>query len=402
MLGLALLLQTNIIRSLVNINYTNPCFNCSNKPDILLGAILPIAGFIIIIFRLELLKSVKYVIGIFDVFFVTSTLILFTTSLYAIDMVESLDYSFRFLLLGFGYFFISKLILLNSNNSNESIKSFLIYTLWIAIIFGVFGDILYLAKGFGQGAYRLTIPGVHPIPFSQLIGLGIFTSFILFITNGTYFNITSKLKLNLNKALLPFLILMLLATQTRGVMLSIAIAVFVYLILSKVKIKKRILYASAVLMVLALIIAIHYIDFEVLFERLLAKQTASSVNDRFIAYNDSLRLFIEYPFGIGPDAFKHYSILPYPHNLFLEFLSQYGIFGLLMSFYLIFLIIYMIFIVKKIGKKSLTHIILLALFFYFFIEAMFSFTLWMQKGMFLTMGAFSGYHYRFKRKQYLQ
>lgn len=396
MLGLALLLQTNIIRSLISIDYQNPCFNCTNEPDVFLGAVTPILGLFFIILRFQLIKPVKYVVDSFDLFFLVTVFTLFFTSLYAVDTLESLGYSFRFLIFGFGFFFVSKLVIINTNNFTEYFKSFLLYSLWLSIIFGTFGAILYLAKGFGQGFYRLTMPGVHPIPYSQLIGLGIFISFILFITNGTYFNIKSKLKLNINKAVLPYLVLLLLATQTRGVILSMAVAIFIYLLLNQVKIKKRLLYISGVIMGLGLILAVQYIDFEVLFERLLAKKTEKSVDDRFIAYTDSFNIFLEHPFGIGPDSFKHFSVLPYPHNLFLEFLAQYGVFGLVLSLYFIVLIIFMCFIVKKIGKKSITHIVMLALFFYYFTEAMFSFTLWMQRGMFISMGLFVAYNYRFR------
>ncbi|WP_406685329.1 O-antigen ligase family protein [Seonamhaeicola sp. MEBiC1930] len=391
----------NIIRSIPYIDYTSPCFNCINETDVLLGAITPFLGFTIILLRSSFIKSIKYVIDVFDVFFVISIFTLFLTSIYATDFVESLDYSLRFLFLGSPFFYVPKILIINSNNYEGYLKSLLIYSFLLAVALGVFGGFLYLFKGYGHGAYRLTLPGVHPIPFSQLIGLGIITSFIMFITNGRFFNIQSKFKLNFNKVILPLLVLLLLATQTRGVMLSVTISFMLYLVLAKVKIKRSVIYASAAFMVLALIVAIQYIDFEVLFERLLAKQTEKSVDDRFIAYSDSIAIFLDHPFGIGPDAFKYYSILPYPHNLFLEFLGQYGLFGLVMSLYLVFLIVYMYFITYKLRRFNLIYIILLALFFYYFIEAMFSFTLWMHKGMFLTLGLFAGYHYKLRKQKEL-
>lgn len=394
MLGLALLLQVNIIRSIVSIDYNNPCFVCSNEPDILLGAVTPILGLILILLRLDLRKKIIYVLDIFDGFFVLSIVVLFLTSFYAFDVLDSLGYSIRFLFLGCSFFVVSKILILNSSQYINYFKSFLMYSFWLSIIFGTFGGVLYLVKG--AGAYRLTIPGVHAIPFSQLIGLGIFVSFIIFITNGSFFNITSKFKLNANKAVLPYLILLLLATNTRGIMLSVTAAIFIYLIVARVKIKKRILYISGTVMILALIVAIQYIDFEILFQRLLTKQTARSVDDRFIAYIDSLTLFIEHPLGIGPNAFKHYSILPYPHNFFLEFISQYGIFGLFISFYFIFMCLYMFLLTYKYGKTDLMYILLFALFFYFFIETIFSFTLWMHKGMYIFIGLFAGYRYKFR------
>ena len=50
--------------------------------------------------------------------------------------------------------------------------------------------------------------------------------------------------------------------------------------------------------------------------------------------------------------------------------------------------------VRKNGKRNLTYVILFVLFSYFFIETMFSFTLWMHKGMYLSLGLFAGYHYK--------
>ena len=398
MLGLALILQTNIIRALISIDYDNPCFNCINESDLLLGAIAPLLGMMIILLRLEVLKQVKYVFDKFDGLFIAILGTLFFTSLYAINMLESITYTLRFLFLGFSYFFLTKIMMINSRNHLEDFKMFLLYSLWISIILGTFGGILYMLKGFGApGVYRMTIPGVHPIPFSQLLGLGIFVSFVIFITNGSFFGIKSKTQLNFNKIILPYLVLLLLATNTRGIMVSVAAAILLYMFLAKVKIKKRILYISGAVMVLAVIFAVQFIDFEVLFQRLLAKQTAKSVDERLIAYTDSVSIFFKHPFGIGPDAFQHYSTLPYPHNIFLEFLSQYGIFGLLISLYFILTIVYMFLLTLKKRITDLAYVVMFCLFIYFFIETNFSFTLWMHKGMFIFMGLFAGYSYRIRK-----
>ena len=219
MLGLAFLLQINIIRGVSIIDYINPCWSCGNPPDMLLGAITPILGFVIILLRLELKRPIKYVLDVFDGFFILAIFILFFTSIYAFNIAESLDYSLRFLFIGSGFFFITKIILINSNEYINYVKSFLLYSLWLAIVFGTIGCIVYLSIGYGHGAYRMTIPSVHPIPFSQLIGLGIITSFLMFITNGDFFNIKSKIILNLNKLVFLYLVLLLFATQTLKKML---------------------------------------------------------------------------------------------------------------------------------------------------------------------------------------
>ena len=58
MLGLALLMQINIIRSLVSIDFNNPCFTCVNESDVLLGAVTPVLGLILILLRLDIRKKI--------------------------------------------------------------------------------------------------------------------------------------------------------------------------------------------------------------------------------------------------------------------------------------------------------------------------------------------------------
>ena len=243
------------------------------------------------------------------------------------------------------------------------------------------------------------MPGVHPIPYSQLIGLGVIASFLIFITNGSYFNIQSKLSLNFNKIILPFLLIVLFATNTRGVMVSLFAFILFYAVLSKVKIKKSVLYLSGGAVGLMLFFAISYIDFDVLFERLFSTYTKKSTDDRFIAYYDSIQLFINHPFGVGSESFQHFSILPYPHNYFLELIAQYGIFGLFLALLLMLTILNMFFITSKLKKADNTFVILMGLVLYFLIEAMFSFTIWMHKGLYLTMGLFMAYFYAYKIKK---
>ena len=243
------------------------------------------------------------------------------------------------------------------------------------------------------------MPGVHPIPYSQLIGLGVIASFLIFITNGSYFNIQSKFSLNFNKIILPFLLIVLFATNTRGVMVSLFAFILFYVLLSKVKIKKSILYISGGAVGLVLFFAISYIDFDVLFERLFSTYTKKSTDDRFIAYYDSIQLFINHPFGIGSESFQNFSILPYPHNYFLELISLYGVFGLFLALLLILAILYMFYITSKLKKTDNTFVILMGLVLYFLIESMFSFTIWMHKGLYLTIGLFMAYFYAYKTKK---
>lgn len=398
--GLALLLQTNIIRGVLKIDYVDPCFLCSNKPDFFLGMMMPIIGFSLILLRNDFIKKkTKYPIDVADIYFFGLIFVLFFTSIYARDSAAAFGAFLKFLFLSFGFYFTAKTVIANAVDPKYLICSFLKYSYWLSIFFGIIGSVLYITKGFGQGYWRLTMPGVHPIPFSQLIGLGVITSFLIFITNGAYFNIQSKLSLNFNKIILTFLLIVLFATNTRGVMVSLFAFMFFYVCWSKVKIKKSVLYLSGGIVGLMLFFAISYIDFYVLFERLFSTYTKKSTDDRFIAYYDSIQLFINHPFGIGSESFQHFSILPYPHNYFLELIAQYGVFGLFLALLLMLTILNMFFITSKLKKVDNTFVILMGLVLYFLIEAMFSFTIWMHKGLYLTMGLFMAYFYAYKIKK---
>lgn len=398
--GLALLLQTNIIRGALKIDYVDPCFGCPNEPDIFLGMVMPLVGFSLILLRSDFIKKeIKYPIDVADFYFFSLLVVLLFTSAYAYDTAAALGVFFKFLFLSFAFFFTSKIVIANSSEPKRLIGLFLLCSYWLSILFGIIASILYVQKGFGQGYWRLTIPGVHPIPYSQLIGLGAIASFLIFVTNGAYFNIKSKFRLNFNKIILPFLLIVLFATNTRGVMVSFFAFVLFYIVLSKVKIKKSVLYISGSVVGLILFLAIAYIDFDVLFERLFSSYTKKSTSDRFIAYYDSLQLFINHPFGIGSEAFQHFSILPYPHNYFLELIAQYGIFGLALAILLALVLLYMFFITIRLKKRDNTIVILFCLVLYFLIEAMFSFTIWMHKGLCLTMGFFMAYFYIYKTKK---
>lgn len=394
-IGLALLLQINIIRAFATIDYSNPDFS-TNDPDIILGAITPILAFIIIILRFNLKKRFIYAIDDFDWYFIFTTIVLFLSSLYAPNFIEAISYSFKYLLIGSSFYFISKIILINSVDYRNLLNSFFKTTLILSIIVGLIASYLYIFKG--GNANRLTFPGVHPIPFSQLIGLGVLISFMIFITKGSLFNIKSKLIFRLNIIILPTLTLILFGTNTRGVILATAIAVFFYLLIAKVKIKKRTLYLVGTLMLGGLVIAINYIDFKVLFSRILWRGTSKSGDDRLIAYIDSLYLFITHPLGVGPNGFKYYSILPYPHNFFLENLANYGFFGLFLDVYFFLMGVLMFLITLKNRHKEPMFVFLFALYFYFLTEAMFSFTLWMHKGLYLSIGLFVAYNYIHKKR----
>ena len=123
--GLALLLQTNIIRGGLKIDYAEPCFSCSNDPDILLGMMMPIIGLSSILFRNDFIKKkIKYPIDIADIYFFGLIFVLFFTSIYACDSAAAFGTFLKFLFLSFGFYFTSKLLSQTLLNPSISLARF--------------------------------------------------------------------------------------------------------------------------------------------------------------------------------------------------------------------------------------------------------------------------------------
>ena len=170
--GLAVLVQINLVRAVVSLDFDNLCFKCINESDLLLGAIIPLLGFALILVKLySKNKNLKFKLSFIDVFFVLVIVTLFYTSIFSANMAASVAYTGRFILLASSYYFISKIIILNAEQPNKLIIDFLKVTLILGVCLGIISLILlYFSSGYVD---RLTIPGVHPIPFSQLIGFAV-------------------------------------------------------------------------------------------------------------------------------------------------------------------------------------------------------------------------------------
>ena len=398
--AMAVLLQTNLIRSLAEIDLSNLCFNCINESNIMLGMVIPVVSFTLIVIKISFKTAkFKYKLDPFDGFFILATVILIIGSFYAPNFIEAIDYTSRFILIGGSFYFIGKLILLNKENSRLIVKQFFKTSLILAFILGSLALILIFYSG--KDVVRITLPGVHPIPFSQLIGLAFLISFVIFYSNGKMFQIQNTTYLKINNLLLIYFTILLFATNTRGVLFSAIIGLLLFLALNIKKVKKTNLYIYGAIIAIIIVVIVINIDVEILFNRLLKSSGDKSISDRFIAYNDSVRILFSHPFGTGTNGFKYYSILGYPHNFILENFAQYGILGVILNIYFLLMVLLMFLITISYRKKDMLIVFLFSLFCYFMIETMFSFTLWMHKGLYLSLGLFVGYYHIIKRQSTL-
>ena len=387
-IALAMLLQINLIRALAVIDLKGLVFNYSNEPSIVFGLLLPLFSFLIILFSLAVQKrKVVYHFDESNYLIIVLALALISGCLYSPNLSEAISYTARFILLGASFYFIAKIYLLNTSDYQKKIKQFILTTYWLGLLLGSIAALLVVYSQ--QTVRQLTIPGVHPNPFALLIGVATVISFVIFYTQGKVFEIKNKPFLHLNIILFAYLSILLFATNSRGVLLSTVVAILSYVVLNKVKINKVKLIILSFILILIGSYVMFLVDVDVLFGRLLNSANDQSIGDRFIAYQDSINILFSKPLGVGTNGFQYYSILGYPHNLFLENIALFGVVGLLIDLYIVFLIPFLLY-KSYLARSANPYVILLfSLFIYFLVETMFSFTLWMHKGLYLSLALLS-------------
>ena len=395
--GIAVLTQINLIRAVVSLDLNDICFRCVNDSDPFLGAIIPLLGFAVILIKLySKNKKVNFRLGFIDLFFVLTIFTLVYTTIFSADIITSVVYTSKFLLLAFSYYFIGKTILLNSNQPDKLIIEFLKTTLILGVVLGTISLILLLYEG--GTVNRLTIPGVHPIPFSQLIGFAILVIISSLIIDKKIFPIELG-SIMLRGFLFVYLLIILFASNTKGILLSVFIALIIMLYLKGFRVNKKLILLMAIVIIPLVFYVIYIIGYDNLFERLFKSLGDDSVNHRILSYGESFEIFLKFPLtGSGPGAYDLFGFLPYPHNFFLENIAQYGILGLFINIYFIFSLILLFSISNKSKKRNFIYSLLFILIIFFFIETMVSFTLWMHKGMYISLGLFSGYYFNKIRK----
>ena len=181
-----------------------------------------------------------------------------------------------------------------------------------ALVFGLIAVVVVLVSGYEEEyaeygvIMRLTIQGVHPIPFAQSIGLGLISSLFLILRN-----IKKQIKSNLLFFKTALLTIILLYTNTRGVIISFVISMLFVLVFSMKKptISKKIISVFLITTALLSSVVLFLLDFESLFGRFYSDESALiSVFLRFVSIEDSIDIFINNLFtGIGPVGFSYIS-----------------------------------------------------------------------------------------------
>lgn len=388
--GLVLLINIYAIRSLAEINWHAPCYlmDCQIGSNLLLGIILPILSLFLIVLKIYMKnKTIIYPFDKIDILLLFLASIVLIYSVFSPDIYASIEYFIKFILIGLSYYVVGKIYIFNEKDLTRVIREVFLSFYFIGLFLSLIAYlVLYLND---LVIIRLTLPGIHPIPFAQSVGMSFILSFILFFTDGKILNIKSKSFLFFNNIVLLYLTITLFATNTRGILLASILTLLLMIIFNPIRIKKIKIFIFSILFLLGTIYLVTVIDINFLFNRLLNSATDQSIGDRFIAYTDSIEIFSEHMFGVGTDTFRLYSLLPYPHNLFLQNIAEYGLLGLIWNYLFIALIIYLFYIAFTIRNKFPLSILFYFIFIYYVIETMFSFTLWMHKGLYFSMSFLS-------------
>jgi O-antigen ligase len=386
--AIVLLINIYLIKAIPYIDWYDPSYTAEDLlgNDIVFGAILPLLVIFLIIGKIFFSKFHKlvYKLDVFDFLLGALTIILLVYIFVSPDFYFSLDYFLRFIFIGLSYYFVVKLVLFNVKDPVKALKESLLTFYFFGIIISLTAYLIILLNK--VIILRLTLPGIHAIPFSQAIGMSFIISFVIFITKGRVLDIKSSKFLFFNNFILFYLMVSLFATNTRGILLSSFLSILFFLIFKTIRItflRKMLLFSS---MIPVLLFLLYYIDTSHIFRDLSQDQSTA---ERFIAFNQCISIFYDNIFGVGTGAFHFHSTLPYPHNLFLENLVNYGIIGIFWNIFFVFVIGYGLYICLKIRRKYYYSILIFTMFLFYFIETMFSFTLWMQKGMFFSLGVLS-------------
>ena len=410
--ALAILLNINLFRAIPYVDYKHPYYGYYNENDLLLGAVLPIVCLLIIILKITWKKDkIKYKVDVIDVFMLFLGLIMIISVIFSPNFSKSIYYTGIFILLGCPFYFVTKLLFLNSNNIKKQFFEFVNAIIFFAFIFSSIS--LYLHSIAKYPYDRMTFPGVFPIPFCLFLCLALIFLIIYYIKPSLKKALNKKAKILYTIPIIAIIIFSIIKSNTRGPVFSMFLSSIVILgMFFKIKLNIKIILAFISTLFSGLLILVTAFDINKIAMRFidLVPEKGNSLSPRLLAYIDSIKLLINRPWGISVGTFEDFysnksdsSGSSYAHNLFMELISSFGVVGLLLSFFLIYICLYEYnFIIKnqkKIFSDYLFFTTIILLTFHFF-ETQFSFTLSTHKGWYFSLALYSVFKFKFLKSKY--
>jgi hypothetical protein len=410
--SLAIILNIVVFRAIPYVDYKYPYYGYYNENDILLGAILPILCFLIIILKvLWKKKKIKFHVDVFDFFMLLLTLTMVLSIVISPFKTKSIYYTGIYLFLSLPFYLVTKLYFSNVVEYQKKIYHFFFSIVFFAFIFSIIS--LYLHSVAKYPYERMTFPGVYPIPFCLFLCLAFIILIAYQIKPNFKIGFTKKQKLFLSLPVLGLVLFSIIKTNTRGPVFALLLSIITVLfIFFKIKLNIKIIMGFLTSIIIGIVVFFSAFDVSkvaVRFINIMPKD-AESITPRLLAYIDSFKILFTRPLGISVGTFGMYysdqssvdkDTGTYAHNLFMEFISSFGIFGVILSLILIYILLFEYnFLVKnqkRIFSEPLYFISIVLLFFFFF-ETQFSFTLNTHKGFYLSLALYSVLKFKYLKK----
>ena len=228
-------------------------------------------------------------------------------------------------------------------------------------------SIVYMAYAGVGSITRFTLPAHNPIWFARGLGISLLATFFLL-------QVTKKKVEKL--VYLSFILVMLFLTYiaaSRGPFLALLISLLFYFLLAHAR---RFDFLKGLISFLVILFALR-LYIVIAPERILTRMLSLfsrfdlSTFSRLQAFETAKNLFLDNPIkGAGTAGFGHFSILSYPHNMFLELASEIGILGVLACIILVFYTAYLGIKLLRNKKASFLELNLIKAYFAIFIFAL--------------------------------
>lgn len=287
-------------------------------------------------------------------------------------------------------FFIASIFVKNRKNLDQFSEGILISGIIFYIVFYLLVDLNNLDVG---NRKSLADTGYfNAITLARINGVLLITSLVYFIHNKS-----KKIRLVCAFIFIPS-VYWILVTSTRGVILATIISVLIFFMYNIKNRKNFTLYIMSIVIIVIAFIFIDVSNFELVdrFRKLSDYQTMKRYHHYFISFN----VFSENPlFGIGAGR---YGIVTrsgssYPHNLFLELMTEFGIFGLLAGMLITISGFYHAFKILKTKVFDYRINVLVILWIYFYINSLISGNLTINQNFWIMSGALVSIIYHAKK-----
>ncbi len=297
------------------------------------GALIPIMMLLGISIHIAydcLYKKFKfsYHIHLFDSICMYFCCIIILSIIWSPYKSEATIYAIRCIVIGISHYFIIRIWLSHSNNIVLELKRFLLITWTFGMLISTYGLLHYFTNNYYAEMQRLYIGDISLITSGLLVSISIYISFVLFVLYKQYLMI-SLLLLSISIVIL-FPTLLLTGTKSSFIGLIFALPLSVYNPSTKKLSWKLAIYTNFYLLIFLLVFVSIVLKIDnPLFTRLYDSIfiVDESITSRTYLLNKSLLMFSDSPI-IGAGACWWREKGSYPHNIFLEILSSFGIIGL--------------------------------------------------------------------------